>query len=166
MEGLPNLLQGSLKEKCNDLAARLGGKVSGADMHSTVITLYVLLKEGTKCILDLLHSIIKISEILYSNELSRSPKQVLSLYNNAWLHMELCKELPPNPHAITRRKLFGIYLHALTSHAPLQYEIVSRKSINAENQERPFGQARRTAARGGHHIGDCTSTRDRGQDFD
>ncbi len=148
MEELPNLLQGSQKEKCNDLlVARLGGKVSGADMHSTVITLYVLLlKEGTKqCILDLLHSIIKISQILYSDEQNGSPKQVLSLYNNAWLHMELCKELLPNPHAITRRKLYGIYLHALTTHAPLQYEIVSQKSINAENQERLFGQARRTA---------------------
>ena len=45
----------------------------------------------------------------------------------AWLYMELCKELLPNPHTITRRKLFGIYLHALTSHAPLQYEIVSQE---------------------------------------
>ena len=58
--------------------------------------------------------------------------------------MELCKELLPNPHAITR-KLYGIYLHAMTTHAPLQYEIVSKKSINAENQEGLFGQARRTA---------------------
>lgn len=65
MEELPNLLQGSQKEKCNDiLAARLGGKVSGADTRSTVIMLYILLqKEGTKqCILDLLHSIIKIQK--------------------------------------------------------------------------------------------------------
>lgn len=43
---------------------------------------------------------------------------------------------------MTKRKL---YLHALTTHAQLQYEIVSQKSINAENQERLFGQARRTA---------------------
>ena len=41
--------------------------------------------------------------------------------------------------------MYGTYLHALTSHAPQQYEIVCQKSINAENQERLFGQARRAA---------------------
>ena len=148
MEELPKLLQGTEREKCTDLlAAKLGGKVSGADMRSAVITLYTLLakEEAKQCVLDLLHSVIRISEILYSDEEKRNPKQVLSLYNNAWLHLELCKELIPNPQTISRRKLYGTYLHALTSHAPPQYEIVSQKSINAENQERLFGQARRTA---------------------
>jgi hypothetical protein len=96
-------------------------------------------------VLQLLHSVIKVSQILYSDEEKRTPKQVLSLYNNAWLHMELCKDLIPTPRSISKRKMYGIYLHALTSHAPQQYEIVCQKSINAENQERLFGQARRAA---------------------
>lgn len=37
-------------------------------------------------------------------------------------------------------------MHALCSHAPQQYEIVCLKSVNTENQERFFGQARCTAS--------------------
>ena len=146
LEELPRLLPSGQREKCNDLLrAKLGAKVSGADMRCTVILLYNLLtkENANPWVLQLLHSIIKVSQILYLDE--ESPKQVLSLYNNAWLHMELCKDLIPTPHSISKRKMYGIYLHALTSHAPQQYEIVCQKSINAENQERLFGQARRTA---------------------
>ena len=38
--------------------------------------------------------------------------------------------------------MFGHYLHALTAHSPEQYELVCQRSINTENQERLFGQAR------------------------
>ena len=38
--------------------------------------------------------------------------------------------------------MFGNYLHALTSHAPQQHEILCLKSVNTENYERFFGQAR------------------------
>ena len=41
---------------------------------------------------------------------------------------------------MSKRKVYGIYLHALTAHAPQQYEIVCQKSINAENQERLFDE--------------------------
>ena len=49
------------------------------------------------------------------------------------------------PHNQFQREMYGIYLHASTSHALQQYEIVCLKSINAENQERLFGQARKAA---------------------
>ena len=148
LEELPALLPSEQREKCTDLLkAKLGAKISGADMRSTVITLYNLLvkENANQWVLQLLHSIIKVSQILYSDEEKRNPKQVLSLHNNAWLHMELCKDLIPVPKSISKRKMYGTYLHALTSHAPQQYEIVCQKSINAENQERLFGQARRAA---------------------
>ncbi len=49
--------------------------------------------------------------------------------------------------------MFGHYLHALTSHAPTQYELVSLRSLNTENQERLFGQARTKAdACTNHHA--------------
>ncbi len=41
--------------------------------------------------------------------------------------------------------MFGLYLHALTAHAPTQYELVCLRSVNTENQERLFGQARQIA---------------------
>ena len=98
-----------------------------------VLQLYKLLtaEQANPWVLQLLHSVIKVSQILYSDEENRSPKQVLSLYNNAWLHMELCKDLIPTPRSISKRKMYGIYWHALTSHALQQYEIVCKKSINA-----------------------------------
>jgi hypothetical protein len=44
LEELPRLLPNGQREKCNDLLkAKLGAKVSGADMRSTVILLYNLL---------------------------------------------------------------------------------------------------------------------------
>ena len=67
---------------------------------------------------------------------------LLQLYNNAWLHHELCSEMF-NPRS--RQRLFGSYLHSISAHAALQYEIVCLKSVSAENQERLFGQARRIA---------------------
>ena len=36
----------------------------------------------------------------------------------------------------------GVYVHALTVHSPTQYELASLRSLNSENQERLFGQAR------------------------
>ena len=38
--------------------------------------------------------------------------------------------------------MFGHYLHALTAHSPIQYELCCQRSLNTENQERLFGQAR------------------------
>ena len=136
------------RQKCLELVqARLGAKVSGADMRATIIYVYKLLEKEKvdSTVQQLLLTIITVSKILYLDEEKRTPKQVLSLYNRAWLHMELCKDLFPRPKKLTRRKLFGTYLHALTAHSPLQFEIISQKSVNTENQERLFGQARRAA---------------------
>ena len=56
-------------------------------------------------------------------------------------YMELCSDLFGNPHKLSRCKMFGIYVHALTAHSPTQYELASLRSLNTENQERLFGQA-------------------------
>lgn len=59
--------------------------------------------------------------------------------------MELCIELFGNPHKLSRSRMFGHYLHAITAHSPTQYELASLRSLNTENQERLFGQARSIA---------------------
>ena len=46
---------------------------------------------------------------------------------------------------MSHQKFFGAYLHALTIHAPLQYEIICLRSVNTENQERLFQQAKKIA---------------------
>ena len=86
------------------------------------------------------------SEILYLPDAYRTQRRVLQLYNCSWVHHELCKSLFTKVHAgMTKDKMFGNYLHALVAHAPLQYEVISLHSVNTENQERIFSQARKTA---------------------
>lgn len=158
---IPHLLENSHKKCKQFMTATFGEKVSGADMRAGVIHLSLLLKKlGVQQVVqDLLDTIIRIGEILYADDSKRTPQRILALYNNAWKHMELCRELIASPKQLTTTKMFGTYLHALTVHAPVQYEIMSQKSINTENQERLFGQSRRAAeATSNRHKSNVIST--------
>ena len=53
-----------------------------------------------------------------------------------------CNHLFPTTKSIPRSRLFGLYLHALSSHSAPQYELICMKSTNAEHEERLFGQAK------------------------
>lgn len=66
--------------------------------------------------------------------------------------MELCRDLFSNPRKLTRSKMFGLYLHAITAHSPTQYELGCLRSMNTENQERLFGQARGIAESCTNHM--------------
>lgn len=48
----------------------------------------------------LLQSIIRVSEVMYAFDKERCLKLLLQLYNNAWLHQQLCYDLfrPPQCH--------------------------------------------------------------------
>ena len=85
-------------------------------------------------------------ELVYLPDEKWTPRCVLELYNITWLHHELCSKLFQSFHGdLSRNKFFGSYLHSLVVHAPLQREIISLRSVNTENQERYFNQARRAA---------------------
>ena len=97
-------------------------------------------------ILLLVDTVVRICELLYLPEEKRTPRRILQLYNCTWVHHELCSTLFTTFHGdMSRSKFFGAYLHAIVVHAPPQLEIISLFSINTENQERIFGQARKTA---------------------
>ena len=91
-----------------------------------------------------LNQYVQVSHILYSPDSERTPRNILRLYNCMWLHHEMCTELILNPQEISQAKMFGSYLHDFSSHAAQQYEIVCLRSVNAECQERLFGQVKRT----------------------
>ena len=97
----------------------------------------------------LIQSIVEISELLYANDDKRNNVTILRLHNLTWLHHELCKDLFPSLHTLSRAKFFGLYLHALSCHACKQYEIMCLRSCNAENEERLFGQERPLQLTGG-----------------
>ena len=79
-------------------------------------------------------------KLLYAPDTKRSPKTVLCLHNLAFLHGVLFTQIFANPKRLTRRKVFGRYFHAITTHSPLVYRIVCPRSINTEQHERVFGQ--------------------------
>lgn len=122
-------------------------KKSGADLRCAIIQVYLLLRQ-LECdpkVLLLLEMIIKVGEILYSLDAKRSPRRLLQLYNSCWLNMELRVELFGNSTKLSRSKMFGLYLHAITTHGPTQYELANLRLLNTESQERLFGQARTIA---------------------
>ena len=84
-------------------------------------------------------------QIAYSGDDKRCPRQLLQLYNMCWLHMELCKDLLSTPKNISKSRMFGHYVHAITAHLPTQLELTCLRSLNTESEERLFGQARKIA---------------------
>ena len=144
---IPFILPSNVKDKCQLILETTlpKGTVCGALLRIAAIKLYLKLRTYrgiSQQIIDLLGTIVKISHILYLTTLQRSPKKVLQLYNCVWLHHELCSTLFSNPRKQTLNHLFGVYLHDLVVHAPLQYEAVYLRSTNAESQERLFSQAK------------------------
>ena len=155
LQELPHILPVPIATKLKPLlkACLSKDKITAADLRTTMIKTYLLLNEEKAPMetIHLLKSIVKISNIIYSKNTSRTPRALLQLYNNCWVHMELCNDLLSSPKEVTHSKLFGHYLHALTAHAPMQYEIACLRSLNTENQERIFGQARAIAQKCTNH---------------
>lgn len=146
---LPHLLTGETRKSCEDIISiTVSDKMTCADHRIVLLQLYLYLQKQdiSKNIKDLLETAIRMSEILYLSDAHRTQRRVLQLYNCSWFHHELCRELFTKVHAgMTQGKMFGSYLHALVAHAPLQYEVISLRSVKTENQERIFSQARKTA---------------------
>ena len=128
------------------LSKREGG-FTGADLSVALLEVYKLLHylDVQAEVKLLLQTAAKISEILYASEDKQTPKAVLQLYNCTWMHHKLCLHLFFDPKESTTKAIFGTYLHALLVHAPLQYEVVCLQSVNTENQERIFQQAKQIA---------------------
>ena len=146
---LTHLLQEPLKKECKLILQTTIPKqnVSGAVLRTAAIKLLLkLLKsKADKLVIFLVQTIVRVSEIIYMRESKRCPKTVLRLYDCTWLHHGLCNELLHSPKCQTPTHLFGIYLHALTVHAAIQYQTMSLLSVNAESQESFFSQAKRVS---------------------
>ncbi len=134
---IAKLIQCSLKEAPSGAVIRIA-------IIQTFLKLLKLQNVENK-VKELLGTLVKISQILYLPDSCRTPTTVLQLYNVTWLHHELCCELIPTPHTQTRDRMYGLYLHALTVHAPIQYQMVCLRSTNTENTEREFSQIKNIA---------------------
>ena len=149
---LPYILNREPLELCQELLENLllskrEGGFTGADLSVALLEVYKLLHylDVQAEVKLLLQTAAKISGILYASEDKQTPKAVLQLYNCTWMHHKLCLHLFFDPKESTTKAIFGTYLHALLVHAPLQYEVVCLQSVNTENQERIFQQAKQIA---------------------
>ena len=79
----------------------------------------------------LISTLVKISEIVYSNDSKRSPRQCLQFYNYAFLHHVTYIDLFKPDRS-------SIYFHSMLMHGPVQHEVVCSRSTNAEAEERLF----------------------------
>ncbi len=149
---LPHIFHGRPHELCQDLLqgalySRKEGGYTGTDLRVALLEVSKLVSQldVDDSVKLLVQTAVKISQILYSCEEKRTPKAVLQLYNCTWMHYELCQEMVCSLRECSRKAFFGIYLHALVMHAPVQYEVVCLRSVNTENQERIFQQAKQIA---------------------
>lgn len=94
-------------------------------------------------VLDMVNCLVEIISICYSRENTRSPKQILRLYNQCFLFAVLCVSIIGKPEKMTSRKFYGSHFHTLTTHAPEAARLICLRSVLTENEERSFGNLRR-----------------------
>ena len=143
---LPSVIQsGALKKKVSIYLDTVWKKAHlyGLDLREALIEVAYLFVSSpetndTTAVRKYVMCLVQISKILYSLDMSQSPKQCLQFYNCAFTVQELHLEL------------FGMamatqYFHALLLHGPQQHEVVHSRSVNTENEERLFKSAANAA---------------------
>lgn len=135
-----------VKKKLSHIYSTVLGKetLRCCDYRKSAILILLALKEShaDKCYIEVMRTIVEITEILCSDDSKHSSHTVLRLHNLTFVHGKLCIEVFHNPKSMTRRKMFGRYFHSITSHAPMLYQMVCLRSLNAEIQEQLFGQCK------------------------
>jgi len=136
-------LQSEVASACKDIRNQVlkKEKAKGSDYHHAAVLLLLCLLQlkQDNFISTILQTVVEISEIMYSTDDKRSCKSILRLYNLTWIHAEKCGSLSHPPKNEQRKVLW--HFHSIVCHAAPQYELVSLRAVNAENEEKMFGQA-------------------------
>ena len=114
-------------------------KLRGADYRLCCIVLALHL--GSNCCLTirtLLYSLAELCELLYTPSDKHSPRFILRLHNVTFCHVVVVRKVFNTTEVLTRRKLYGIYYHSITSHAPFTSRLISLSSVDTEEEEREF----------------------------
>ena len=114
-------------------------KLRGSDYRLCCIVLALHL--GHNCRLTirrLLYSLAELCELLYAPADRRTPRFILRLHNVTFCHVIAVRKVFDTPEVLTRRKLYGIYYHSITCHAPLTSRLISLSSVDTEEEEREF----------------------------
>ena len=109
-----------------------------SDYRKAVILMMYIQVEDLSCdplLKQLFSTAVQICHICYSHDSVRTPRAIPRLHNITFLHAYLCTKLFKNPKTLTRRRVFGRYFHAISTHIAHLYRIVCLRSVNAEKQE-------------------------------
>lgn len=114
-------------------------KLRGADYRLCCIVLALHL--GSNCRLSirrLLYSLAELCELLYTPSDKRIARFILRLHNVTFSHVVAIRTVFKITEVLTRRKLYGIYYHSITCHAPFTSRLISLSSVDTEEEEREF----------------------------
>ncbi|XP_035663701.1 uncharacterized protein LOC118407344 [Branchiostoma floridae] len=127
----------------------LGNKdtVRASDMrHFLVLVTKELEQQGQaeENVMKLLHSLVEMQRLCYAAADKRDMTSIYRMQNTMHVHNLMMKEIfPGDPKSITKRKLWGSYIHSLRDHTPIVYRVAPISSLLAENEERQFGTFKR-----------------------
>ncbi|XP_069103113.1 LOW QUALITY PROTEIN: uncharacterized protein [Argopecten irradians] len=93
-------------------------------------------------IVEMVECLVEMTEICYSTDNKRNPRQVLRLYNLSFKFFVLCRSVFCNIKTMSKRRFFGSHFHSITCHTAEMYRVVCLRSILAEKEERMFGEIR------------------------
>ncbi len=114
-------------------------KLRGADYRLCCVVLALHL--GNNCRLTirrLLYTLAELCELLYAPAEKRTPRFILRLHNVTFSHVIAVRSIFQSPQVLTYRKLYGIYYHSITCHAPFTSRLISLSSVDTEEEERQF----------------------------
>ena len=154
------------KERVDTIAKSVLGKetLRGSDFRKGAILMLTALQETipNSPVTTMLSTAVEITELLYSHPVKRTQQSMLRLHSLAFVHAKLCSDHLSEPRTMSQRKMFGRYFHAITTHSPLLYRIITPRLLNTELEERMFAQCktitRKPAYQQHHHkyTGTCT----------
>ncbi|XP_066296170.1 uncharacterized protein [Branchiostoma lanceolatum] len=147
-EHIKNLLE-ELPNHVNQLEVQstFQGKevMRGSDFRKLLITVttHLAANGGDLKVVELPNTLCEVVHICYLGEDERSPRLVLRLANQIYMHSLLVREvIGTQPTSIKPRKLYGQYYHSISTHAPILYRLINLKSVNAKHQEKLFNSLR------------------------
>ena len=142
LKELPKHLTGeetSLFEEAIEAVLSTKEKLRGADYRLCRIVLALHL--GSDCRLSirrLLYSLAELCELLYTPSDKRTPRFTLRLDYVTFSHVVAVQKVFTTTEVLTHRKLYGIYYHSITCHAPFTSRLISLSSVDTEEEEREF----------------------------
>ena len=127
----------------------------GCDYRASLIKLCsVLYQKVSHNVYKILTTLCEIQQILYAKEISRTSETILRLHNLTFQHACLITTYyytKKVSKGLQSRKMFGKYYHALTTHCPQQFRIISGRSSNTEQEERTFNFLKNVSSSTSNH---------------